>query len=74
MRIAGPIANVETIAQGPAIRELGNLRKRFGDGNWKKKKGIAMVELDSGDIARAEIHWYEAHGIGKVKLKVKKWL
>ncbi len=74
MKIAGRITNIETIAQGPAIRELGNLRERFGDGNWMKKKGIAMVELDSGDTARAEIHWYEAHGIGKVKLKVKKWL
>lgn len=74
MKIAGPIENIETIAQGPAIRELSNLRKHFGHGNWRKKKGVAMVELDSGAAVRAEIHWYEAHGIGKVKLKVKKWL
>jgi quercetin dioxygenase-like cupin family protein len=39
-----------------------------------RKKGIAMVELDSGQVAKAEVHWYEAHGVGKVKLKVKKWL
>lgn len=74
MKISGTIANIETIAEGNGIRELGVLRRRYGDGNWKKKKGIAMVELDSGYVAKAEVHWYEAHGIGKVKLKVKKWL
>jgi hypothetical protein len=74
MKLVGPIANVETIAQGPGIREIGELRKRVGDGSWKKKKGTAIIELDSGHIAPAEIHWYEAHGLGKVKLKVKRWL
>ena len=72
MKISGTIANIETIAEGNGIREPGVLRRRYGDGNWKKKKGIAMVELDSGHVAEAEVHWYEAHGIGKVKLK--KWL
>jgi hypothetical protein len=64
------------------VAEWGNPRTRrgkrtqriYGDGNWKKKKGVAMVETDTGHIAKAEVHWYEAHGIGKVKLKVKKWL
>ena len=74
MKILSPITEVETIAENHGIRELANLRQRYGDGNWKKKKGIAMVRLDNGLTAKAEIHWYEAHGIGKVKLKVKKWL
>jgi hypothetical protein len=74
MKIIGTISDIETIAEGHGIRELARLRQRHGDGNWKKKKGIAMVQLDNGSIARAEIHWYEAHGIGKVKLKVKQWL
>ena len=55
------------------------MRWEFGtwmcDGvNWKKKKGVAMLQLPDGTTATAEIHWYEAHGIGKVKLKVKTWL
>ena len=74
MKISGIITNIETIAEGNGIRGLGVLRRPYGDRNWKKKKGIAMVELDSGHVAEAEVHWYEAHGIGKVKLKVKKWL
>jgi hypothetical protein len=73
-KIVGAIADIETIAEGRGIRELSNLRERYGDGNWKKKKGIAMVRLDDGGMVRAEVHWYEAHGIGKVKMKVKKWL
>ena len=74
MKISGAITDIETIAEGNGIRELGVLGRCYGDRNWKKKKGIAMVELDSGHVAEAEVHWYEAHGIGKVKLKVKKWL
>ncbi|MFM8331480.1 MAG: hypothetical protein ACKN9T_07305 [Candidatus Methylumidiphilus sp.] len=74
MKIIGGIAQVETIAEGQSIRELATLRQRYGDGTWKKKKGIALVQLDDGYTAKAEIHWYEAHGIGKVKMKVKEWL
>ena len=74
MKITGAIANIQTITEGHGIRELGILRQTDGDGNWKKKKGVTMVELDTGHVAKAEVHWYEAHGIGKVKLKVKKWL
>jgi len=74
MKILSQITDTETIAEGRGIHELADLRKRYGDGNWKKKKGIALVQLDNGQMAKAEIHWYEAHGIGKVKLKVKKWL
>lgn len=73
-RIVGQIASIETIAEGSGIRDLSMLRQRYGLGNWKKKKGIALVALPDGTTARAEVHWYEAHGIGKVKLKVKEWL
>ena len=73
-QIVGPIEAVETIAVGNGIRDLAMLRKRYGLGNWRKKKGIATVRLSSGTTARAEVHWYEAHGIGKVKLKIKAWL
>ena len=66
--------DVETIAEGSGIRDLHLLRKQFGLGHWKKKKGFAMVRLADGETRRAEIHWYEAHGIGKVKFKIKDWL
>ncbi len=74
MKITPPIESIETIAEGHGIRELQQLRMRYGRGHWKKKKGVAIVEMDSGEKATAEIHWYEAHGIGKVKMKIKRWL
>ncbi len=74
MKIISPVSEIETIAEGHGIRELAQLNYRYGDGNWKKKKGIAMVQIGENSPVRAEIHWYEAHGIGKVKLKVKRWL
>ena len=72
--VVGEIANVETMTQGNGIRDLSLLRKQYGLGNWRKKKGIAQVRLPDGSIALDEVHWYEAHGIGKVKIKVKEWL
>ncbi len=57
MKIAGAIENIQTIAERHGIRELGILRQAYGDGNWKKKKGVAMVETDTGHIAKAEVHW-----------------
>ena len=74
MKIVGRLEHVESIAEGQGIRELAALRERYGPGNWKKKKGVAKVLLDDGITALAEVHWYEAHGVGKVKMKVKKWL
>jgi hypothetical protein len=74
LEIIGEITNVETIAQGNGIRDLALLRGQHGLGNWRKKKGIAHIKLPDGSMAMAEIHWYEAHGIGKVKLKIKEWL
>ena len=74
VKIINDIIAIETIAEGHGIRELAQLRERYGYGNWRKKKGIAVIELPDGTIAKAEVHWYEAHGIGKVKLKIKRWL
>ena len=72
--IIGAIAEAETIAAGPSIRELSRLRKQFGAGRWRKLKGVAIVRLANGRIRRAELHWYQAYGIGKRKLKIKRYL
>ena len=66
------IAHVETIAVGHGIRDLEILTKQFGRGNWRKLKGVAVVRFANGTEAEAELHWYEAHGIGKRWLKVKR--
>lgn len=63
---------IETIATGHGIRDLHILTKRFGQGNWRKMKGAATVRFANGTIAEAELHWYEAHGLGKRWLKVKR--
>ncbi len=62
------------IAVGGRIRELARLREQFGHGRWRKLKGVALVRLRSGRIRRVELHWYEAHGIGKKKIKIKRYL
>jgi hypothetical protein len=72
--IIGELSAVETIAAGSGIRELARLRKRYGRGRWRKRKGIARVRLPSGEVFRAELHWYEATGIGKREFKIKQFL
>ena len=72
--VVGLIEDIETIAVGPSIRELTLLRKQFGRGRWRKLKGKANVRLRNGRIRLAEVHWYEAHGIGKKKMKIKFFL
>jgi hypothetical protein len=73
--IVSEIRAVETIATGREIRILPLLRKRFGPGRWRKMKGIARVRiLRTGNVREAEIHWYEAHGVGKRDFKIKKLL
>ena len=72
--IIGTIESIETIAVGRRIREIQRLRKQFGSGRWRKLKGIADIQLTNGSIRRAEIHWYEAHGIGKKKMKIKRFM
>lgn len=70
-KIIGKISAIETIATGRAIRDIARLRKRYGKGRWKKMKGIATVRLEDGEIHTAELHWYEAHGIGRKEFKIK---
>jgi hypothetical protein len=69
--IIGEITKVETFAAGSSIREIARLRKRYGRGRWRKRKGIAKVCLEDGTMALAEVHWYEAHGIGRKDFKIK---
>jgi len=72
--IIGELSAVETIATGSGIRELARLRKRYGRGRWRKRKGIARVRLASGEIIIAELQWYEATGVGKREFKIKRFL
>lgn len=69
--IVGDITHAETFAISTSIREIARLRKRYGRGRWRKRKGIARVRLEDGSIRRAEVHWYEAHGIGRRDFKIK---
>ena len=72
--IIGDITDIEPIAVGSAIREVARLRKQYGRGRWRKLKGIALIRLANGRLRRAEIHWYEAHGIGKREIKRKRYM
>lgn len=72
--IIGDITHAETFAIGTSIREVARLRKRYGRGRWRKRKGIARVRLEDGAIRQAEVHWYEAHGIGRRDFKIKHFI
>jgi len=72
--IIGQITDVETIAVGSRIRILPVLQKQYGSGRWRKLKGIATVRLADGTIRLAEVHWFEAHGIGRRKMRIKRFL
>ena len=72
--LIGELAEIETIAVNLGIREQADLKARFGGRRWRKLKGIARVRLTSGNVCHAELHWYEAHGIGKRKMKIKRLL
>ncbi len=74
VEVIGLIESVEMIAVGSAIRDIARLRRQYGTGRWRKLKGVATVRLHNGMIRKAEIHWYEAHGIGKKKIKIKRLL
>ena len=68
------IENIEVISKGRGIRDLKRLNKMYGKGSWRKLKGITTIKLRNGKIKRAELHWYEAHGIGKKEVKRKRYL
>lgn len=72
--IIGDIADIETFAVGRGIRERRRLQRRYGKGRWRKRKGRARVRLADGTIRDAELHWYEATGIGRKELKIKRYL
>ena len=72
--VIGEITEVETFAVGTSIRELPRLRRVYGPGRWRKRKGIAQVRLADGTTGKAEVHWYECHGIGRKELKIKRFL
>ena len=72
--IISDITDEEVIAIGRSIRDLERLREQYGDGRWRKMKGIATIQLRNGRIRKAEIHWYEAHGIGRKEFKRKGYL
>lgn len=72
--LVGDVTGVETIATGGGIRDLPRLRRLYGKGRWRKMKGVARIRLKDGRIRLAELHWYEAHGIGKKEFKRKRYL
>lgn len=69
--IVGSVRDEETFASGSGIRELSRLRRIYGEGSWRKRKGIAEIRLENGTIRTAELHWYEATGIGRKEFKIK---
>jgi hypothetical protein len=69
--LRGGISDAETIATGSGIRDIARLRKRYGRGRWRKRKGISEVRLPDGTITMADVHWYEASGIGKREIRIK---
>ena len=72
--ILGEITEIEIVAIGAAIRDLHRLKKLYGKGRWRKMKGVALVRLKTGHVCKAELHRYEAHGIGKMEFKRKRYL
>jgi len=72
--IVGDIERAETFAIGSSIRELARLRRLYGRGRWRKRKGIARVKLEDGMTRLAEVHWYECHGIGRREFKIKRYI
>lgn len=72
--LLGPITQIETFAVGSRIREISRLRKFYGRGRWRKRKGSAKVRLSDGSIHLVEVHWYEATGIGRKEYKIKRLL
>jgi hypothetical protein len=72
--IVGGISKIQTVATGRGIRRLKFLRRRYGGRRWRKQKGVAAVRTSAGSIRRAQIHWYEAHGVGRTGWKIKRFL
>lgn len=69
--LIGDISAIEPIAVGPGVRDRRRLQRAYGKGRWRKLRGVAKVRLEDGSVHTAEVHWYEAHGIGRKELKLK---
>ena len=72
--VLGTVRDVETIATGASVRVRQRLNRVYGRGRWRKRKGHAMVRLNNGMVVEAEVHWFEAHGIGRKDFKIKRLL
>ena len=72
--IVGEITDVQTFAVGRGIREIRRLKRQYGHARWRKRKGIARVRLADGSERMAELHWYEASGVGRKEIKIKRYL
>jgi hypothetical protein len=72
--IVGTITDIESIAVGSSLRDIVRLRKFYGKGRWRKLKGVAIVRLPDDTFHKAELHWYEAHGLGRREIKIKRLL
>lgn len=72
--LVGELSTIETIAVNLSIRELTSLKELYGGRRWRKLKGVSLVRLPNGNVRRVEIHWYEAHGVGKKRMKIKRFL
>lgn len=73
-RIVGKIDQERTFATGSGIREIARLRRVYGKGGWRKRKGIAKIQFQDGTMRTAEVHWYEATGIGRMEFKIKRFV
>ena len=73
-RVVGKLTSIETFAVGRSIRELERLKRHYGNGRWRKRKGECYLRLSDGTVRFAELHWYEASGIGKKEFKIKRYL
>ena len=71
-QLLSPLEDIQPIAANLSIRERKKLKSRFGGYRWRKLKGVALVRFPNGEVRRAELHWYEAHGVGRCKMKVKR--
>ena len=72
--LLGELTAIESIASNLSIRERRRLREQFGGRRWRKLKGIGRVRFPNHEVRLVELHWYEAHGVGRRKMKVKRVL
>ncbi len=73
-QLVGDLTDVQIIAVNLSIRERDSLRERYGGRRWRKLKGVTLVRLVNGNVRKAEVHWYEAHGVGRRRMKIKRFL